>query len=124
MAVAERAEALIRFPVSALSPATRRQSLRRASAALRISQVLDESDTDLRRETYCRAADLFEMSIEDDERYSRVRVPHPLGDLAGWLVRPDKSGDSCTVVIFGGLEDGLMHVTVPRTPSLSAVWPR
>jgi len=104
MAVADRAHALVQFPVSALSSATTRQSLRRASAALRISQVLDESDTDLRRELYCRATDLFEMSIEDDERYSRVWVPHRLGDLAGWLVRPEKPGDSCTVVIFGGLE--------------------
>ena len=104
IAVAERAQALVRFPVSVLSAATRRQSLRRASAALRISQVLDESDTDLRREIYCRAADLFEMSIEEDERYSRVWVPHPLGDLAGWLVRPDQPADSGTVVIFGGLE--------------------
>jgi len=104
IAVAERAHALVRSPVSTLSSTTRRQSLRRASAALRISQVLDEFDTDARRETYCRAAELFEMSIEGDERYSRVWVPHPLGDLAGWLVRPDKSGDSGTVVIFGGLE--------------------
>ena len=104
IAVAERAHALVRSPVSTLSSATRRQSLRRASAALRISQVLDEFDTDARRETYCRATDLFEMSIEGDERYSRVWVPHPLGDLAGWLVRPDEPGDSGTVVIFGGLE--------------------
>jgi dipeptidyl aminopeptidase/acylaminoacyl peptidase len=104
MAVSEQAHALIRFPVSAVSPVTRRQSLRRASAALRISQVMDESDTDSRREIYRRATDLFEMSIEDDERYSRVWVPHPLGDLAGWLVRPDKPGDHGTVVIFGGLE--------------------
>src|SRR5882757_3163397 len=104
IAVAERAHALVRSPVSTLSSATRRQSLRRASAALRISQVLDEFDTDARRETYCRAAELFEMSIEGDERYSRVWVPHPLGDLAGWLVRPDEPGDSGTVVIFGGLE--------------------
>jgi alpha-beta hydrolase superfamily lysophospholipase len=103
-AVAERAHALVRSPVSVLSPATRRQSLRRASAALRIAQVLDESDTDLRRENYCRATELFEMSIEDDERYSRVWVPHPDGELAGWLVHPDNPGGSGTVVIFGGLE--------------------
>jgi len=103
-AVAERALALALGPGA--TEATRRRGLQRASAALRIAQIVESTDTAGRTARFLRSAEFFEQSVAGDQHWRRVVVPHAAGDLFGWWVRPviPEGTEVPTVIVIGGME--------------------
>jgi alpha-beta hydrolase superfamily lysophospholipase len=91
-------------PVAPASPATEANRLYRASALLRMSQVMMLSDDDQRRDIFSRAADLYQRAaaLTGDRKHVVVETEH--GPLVGWWF-PRRGGRAvgCAVVI-GGLE--------------------
>jgi alpha-beta hydrolase superfamily lysophospholipase len=77
--------------------------LRRASALLRLSQMMMLTDTPQRRGTYADAADLYARAAELLGDRQRVLIKTDHGVLAGWLVRALGSAVA-SVVIIGGIE--------------------
>jgi|SRR5579859_175555 len=91
-------------PVAPASPATEANRLFRASALLRMSQVMMLSDDDQRRDIFSRAADLYRRAAVLTGDRERVLVETEEGPLVGWRF-PSQGGSAvgCAVVI-GGLE--------------------
>jgi pimeloyl-ACP methyl ester carboxylesterase len=82
----------------------RRSALRRASANLRIAQVIDEADSAERRETYDRAERAFQEAVAGDGRFERIIVRHVAKPIVCWLVRAREGGSRPLVVLLGGVE--------------------
>ncbi|HEY1562435.1 MAG TPA: alpha/beta fold hydrolase [Caulobacteraceae bacterium] len=90
--------------VAPASPATQANRLYRASALLRMSQIMMLGDDDERREIFSRAADLHGQGAAITNDREKIVIESENGLLAGWLY-PSQSGATagCAVVI-GGLE--------------------
>src|SRR5579859_6489008 len=71
-------------PVAPASPATEANRLFRASALLRMSQVMMLSDDDQRRDIFSRAADLYRRAAVLTGDRERVLVETEEGPLVGW----------------------------------------
>jgi len=102
--LADRAFLLAEWALSAGDGAGRRSALRRASANLRIAQVIDESDSVERCETYDRAEHAFQEAVEGDDRFERISIPDPSGSVVCWLVRARAGVNRPLVVVIGGVE--------------------
>ncbi len=90
--------------VAPASPATQANRLYRASALLRMSQIMMLGDDDERRDIFSRAADLHRRGAAITGDREKIVTETENGLLAGWLY-PSQSGAAagCAVVI-GGLE--------------------
>ncbi|MFE6826342.1 alpha/beta hydrolase [Streptomyces sp. NPDC057690] len=86
---------------------TRIAYLRRASALLRMSQMMMLSDTAERRAIFARAAELYARAAEASGDRERVTIDTDCGPLAGWLVLADGTAVGSAVVI-GGVEGWAM----------------
>ncbi|WP_327180726.1 alpha/beta hydrolase [Streptomyces sp. NBC_01334] len=87
--------------------ATRIAYLRRASALLRMSQMMMLSDTAERRSIFARAAQLYARAAGPSGDRERVTIDTDCGPLAGWLVLADGTAVGSAVVI-GGVEGWAM----------------
>ncbi|MER6394769.1 alpha/beta fold hydrolase [Kitasatospora sp. NPDC001603] len=81
--------------------------LRRASALMRMSQMMMLSDTADRRAIFERAAELYAQAAELAGDRERVAIRTELGTLAGWLV-PARGGSIGSAVVVGGVEGWAM----------------
>jgi pimeloyl-ACP methyl ester carboxylesterase len=86
---------------------TRVAYLRRASALLRMSQVMMLSDTAERRDLYGRAADLYGQAAGISRDRERFAVETGEGTLAGWLV-PARRAPFASALVVGGVEGWAM----------------
>jgi alpha-beta hydrolase superfamily lysophospholipase len=86
---------------------TRVGYLRRASALLRMSQMMMLSDTADRRAIYARAGELFGQVGELTGGYERVTLRTGTGPLAAWLVPASRPAVASAVVV-GGVEGWAM----------------
>jgi esterase/lipase len=107
----ELASVCLAPPEASAAPAnspTHANQLYRASALLRMSQMMMLTDDDQRREIFARAADLYRLAATQTGDREHVIVDTEQGSLAGWLY-PSPSGNAagCAVVI-GGLEGWAM----------------
>lgn len=98
-----------RGPVSETA-ISRRNRLRRGSALLRMSQMMDLRDTSARAATYERAAQLIEDAFADTEAVERTIVGTRGGPLAAWILDPPHVVDAPIVVIIGGVEGWAMDL--------------
>jgi alpha-beta hydrolase superfamily lysophospholipase len=90
------------------SAATYANRLYRASALLRMSQMMMLADDDERREIFARAADLYrEAAALTDDREQLV-VETGEGPLAGWLYRSQNGASVGSAVVIGGVEGWAM----------------
>jgi alpha-beta hydrolase superfamily lysophospholipase len=109
-AATELADACLRrsegAPEAAAGP-TRIAYLRRASALLRMSQMMMLSDTAERRAIFARAAEHYAQAAELRGDRKRVTMETDRGPLAGWLV-PAVDTAVASVVIIGGVEGWAM----------------
>ncbi|MEV5411994.1 alpha/beta fold hydrolase [Thermopolyspora sp. NPDC052614] len=106
----ELAEACLRRVGGAAEVAatpTRVAYLRRASALLRMSQVMMLADTDDRRAIFARAAELFGQAAELSGDHERVTLETGRGPVAGWLV-PAHGAAVASAVVVGGVEGWAM----------------
>lgn len=106
-AASELAETCLRY-ADAASPrswgsVTRAMYLRRASALLRMSQVMMLVDTDERREIYARAVDLYTRAAEITQDRVPFSVETDEGSLAGWHM-PAVGGAVASAIVVGGVE--------------------
>ncbi|MGI5461152.1 alpha/beta hydrolase [Streptomyces sp. CA-249302] len=109
-AATELAEVCLRRVESAVGAAgkpTRITYLRRASALLRMSQMMMLSDTAERRAIFARAADLFEQAADACGDRERVMIRTDDGPLVGWLV-PVVGTPVGSAVVIGGVEGWAM----------------
>lgn len=98
-------------PESAVSPATPRTEanrLYRASAMIRMAQVMMIEDTDERRGIYEEAAELHARASEIAGGVERVLIDTPRGPVAGWYHRPRDVAPLGGVVVIGGVEGWAM----------------
>nr|WP_240982144.1 alpha/beta fold hydrolase [Streptomyces sp. S3(2020)] len=81
--------------------------LRRASALLRMSQMMMLSDTAERRVIFARAAELYARAAEASGDRERVTIHTDSGPLVGWLV---PAGDTAvgSAIVIGGVEGWAM----------------
>ncbi|MCP2323512.1 alpha-beta hydrolase superfamily lysophospholipase [Hamadaea flava] len=101
------AEQCLQYAQAAAIEVVRAPFLLRASALLRMSQMMFLQDTAERREIYARAAVLYaEAAVILGDR-ERVNVDGPQGTLVGWWFHatPQPVG---TVVVIGGVEGWAM----------------
>ncbi|WP_242676255.1 alpha/beta hydrolase [Streptosporangium minutum] len=85
---------------------TRIAYLRRASALLRMSQMMMLSDTAERRAIFAKAAELYAHAAELARDRERVRIATEQGVLAGWLI--PAVGAVASAVVIGGVEGWAM----------------
>lgn len=88
---------------------TRIAYLRRASALLRMSQMMMLSDTPERRAVFAKAAELYGQAAELLGDREHVSIQTDQGVLAGWLIPADDDAVASAVVI-GGIEGWAMDV--------------
>lgn len=86
---------------------TRGAYLRRASALLRMSQMMLLTDTDERRAIFKQAAALYEQAAELLNDRRRVTLETEQGKVAGWLISAGESAVASSIVI-GGIEGWAM----------------
>ncbi|WP_405867847.1 alpha/beta fold hydrolase [Streptomyces sp. NBC_01515] len=86
---------------------TRVAYLRRASALLRMSQMMTLTDSTERRAIFARAAELYAQATESSGDRERVTIDTDCGPLAGWLV---PAGDTAvgSAIVIGGVEGWAM----------------
>jgi alpha-beta hydrolase superfamily lysophospholipase len=102
------AEPTIQLPSGA--PYTRRDSQRlyRASALLRMAQMMMLENSDTRVQLYRRASKLFAMALGENPGWSRILIPTDSGTLVTWGL-PSNRGDYHKVVVaIGGVEGWAM----------------
>ncbi|MFI0087901.1 alpha/beta hydrolase [Streptomyces bobili] len=90
-----------------VTPPTRAASLRRASALLRMSQMMTLTDTAERREIFARAAELYARAAAPRADRERVTIDTGRGPLTGWLV-PARDTAVASAVVIGGVEGWAM----------------
>jgi esterase/lipase len=109
-AATELAEMCLSRAEAAVRPtgrATRIGSLRRASALLRISQMMMLSDTAERRTVFARAAEIYAQAGELSVDREHVAIDTDGGPLTGWLI---PTGDTAvaSAIVIGGVEGWAM----------------
>lgn len=102
-AVAERCRLGARTHTGAAHTATRIAYLRRASALMRMSQVMHLIDIPQRREVYARAGEYYGLAANLSGDRHRVVLDSPDGPMVGWRVRTRTAAVGAAVVI-GGVE--------------------
>ena len=90
--------------VSPASAATEANRCYRASALLRMSQILMSADDDERREIFSRAADLYEHAAAKTGDREKIVVETEGGPLVGWLYPSQGVKAAGCAVVIGGLE--------------------
>ncbi|MHB8530898.1 MAG: alpha/beta hydrolase family protein [Caulobacteraceae bacterium] len=90
--------------VAPASPTTRANRLYRASALLRMSQMMMLADDDRRREIFARAADLYRQAAALTSDREPILVETEEGPLAAWLYPSRRGKPAASVVVIGGLE--------------------
>jgi alpha-beta hydrolase superfamily lysophospholipase len=109
-AATELAEGCLRRAVGAPKTAgnpTRIGYLRRASALLRMSQMMMVSDTAERRTIFARAAQIYARAAELSADRERVTIETGCGPLTGWLI-PAGGTAVASVIVIGGVEGWAM----------------
>lgn len=109
-AATELAELCLRRADGAVETTTRPTQiayLRRASALLRMSQMMMLSDTVERRAIFARSADLYARAAELSGDRERVTLQTPSGAMAGWLI-PAQDAALGSAVVIGGVEGWAM----------------
>lgn len=104
---ADLARACLRPPEDALALAslpTRVDRLYRASALMRMSQMMMLTDTDERRAIFARAAELYGQAARLSRDREKLTIATPGGDLAGWLFPVLGQPIRGCAVIIGGVE--------------------
>jgi alpha-beta hydrolase superfamily lysophospholipase len=86
------------------SPATKANRLYRASALLRMSQIVMLADNDERREIFARAADLYRQGAAITGDREKITVETEGGPLVGWLYPSQRGTAAGCAVVIGGLE--------------------
>ncbi|MFF4656239.1 alpha/beta hydrolase [Streptomyces sp. NPDC001381] len=86
---------------------TRIAYLRRASALLRMSQMMMLSDTAERRQIFARAAAVYAQAAELGADRGRVTLETDQGHMTGWLV-PACGNAVASAVVIGGVEGWAM----------------
>src|SRR5258708_6327760 len=86
---------------------TRILCLRRASALLRMSQVMMLTDTLERRRIFARAAAIYGEAAELRSDRQRVLVETDSRPLVGWLI-PAPGGGVASAIVIGGVEGWAM----------------
>jgi esterase/lipase len=86
------------------SPATQANRLYRASALLRMSQIIMLSDNDERCEIFSRAADLYRQGAAITGDREKIIVETQGGPLVGWLYPSQRGTPAGCAVVIGGLE--------------------
>lgn len=81
--------------------------MRRASALLRMSQVMMINDTAERRDIFAQAADLYFQASVLDNSCERVLLDTPCGPVAGWVF-PAKGTAVGSSIVIGGTEGWAM----------------
>ncbi|KUN75211.1 alpha/beta hydrolase [Streptomyces griseoruber] len=105
-AATELAEVCLRRVESATEVAgtpTRIGYLRRASALLRMSQMMMLCDTAERRQIFARAAELYAQAAALSADRVRVTVKTDHSPLAGWLI-PARGTAVASALVIGGVE--------------------
>ncbi|WP_405728827.1 lysophospholipase [Streptomyces sp. NBC_00028] len=109
-AATELAEVCLRRVENAVETAgkpTRIAYLRRASALLRMSQMMMLSDTAERRAIFARAADFYGQAADACGDRERLMIQTEHGPLVGWLV-PAVGTPVGSAIIIGGVEGWAM----------------
>jgi alpha-beta hydrolase superfamily lysophospholipase len=86
---------------------TRILFLRRASALLRMSQMMMLTDTPERREIFARAATIYGEAAKLQSDRQRVVVETDSRPLVGWLI-PARGGAVASAIVIGGVEGWAM----------------
>jgi esterase/lipase len=86
---------------------TRIPSLRRASALLRMSQMMMLTDTPERRQIFARAATIYGEAAKLQSDRQRVLVETDSRPLVGWLI-PARGGAVASAIVIGGVEGWAM----------------
>jgi len=95
-----------RLEIAAETRATRTNRLFRASALLRMSQMMMFVDSDQRRSIFARAAGLFEQAAILSGGCQRMIIQCDGGPLVGWMYpAPNPVGQ---VIVIGGIEGWAM----------------
>lgn len=90
------------------SKASRINCLHRASALLRMSQMMMLDNSAERAEVFSRAATLYASAAALGLNRKRVIVDGPGGPLVGWLIRSTTLQSTGSAIIFGGMEGWAM----------------
>ncbi|WP_369264104.1 alpha/beta hydrolase [Streptomyces sp. R35] len=109
-AATELAEVCVRRVEGATEVAgrpTRIGYLRRASALLRMSQMMMLSDTAERRQIFARAAELYAQAAVLSADRERVTIKTDRGPLTGWLI-PAYDTAVASAIVIGGVEGWAM----------------
>jgi alpha-beta hydrolase superfamily lysophospholipase len=93
---------------------TRADILYRASALLRMSQVMMVDDSEQRRAIFQRAVDHFAAGAEITKDRSKLLVETPAGPIAGWLF-PAIGDSQGAVILIGGVEGWAMDFAALST---------
>lgn len=93
---------------SAASAATQVNRLFRASALMRMSQMMMLSDSDERREIFARAADYYLRASELKDDRQKTRVETGNGTLIGWTFPVRDQPLRGTAIVIGGVEGWAM----------------
>src|SRR6267154_1593043 len=86
---------------------TRILHLRRASALLRMSQMMMLIDTPERRQIFARAATIYGEAAKLQSDRQRVLVETDSRPLVGWLI-PARGGTVASAIVIGGVEGWAM----------------
>jgi alpha-beta hydrolase superfamily lysophospholipase len=90
--------------VAPASPATQANRLYRASALLRMSQMMMLSDDDQRREIFAHAADLYRQAAAITGDREKITLDTEQGPLVGWMFPGQGENAVGSAVVIGGLE--------------------
>lgn len=108
----EAAEGLAQEVLDLIAPTTpaptQRNQLCRASALLRMGQMMLLSDTEERVGIYKRAAQLYERAIAFGSNRERITIDGPFGPMAGWLIPSTAVPAIGSCIVFGGVEGWAM----------------
>jgi esterase/lipase len=86
---------------------TRILHLRRASALLRMSQMMMLIDTPERRQIFARAATIYGEAAKLQSDRQRVLIETDTRPLVGWLI-PARGGGVASAIVIGGVEGWAM----------------
>lgn len=82
--------------------------LYRASALLRMAQMMMLKDTGTRAQLYSRASELFAMALGENPGWRRFLIPTDSGTLVVWGLPSNKGDYRKAVVVIGGVEGWAM----------------
>ncbi len=102
------AEGLLGLITPASPAPTRADILLRASAVLRMGQMMMIDNSPERSALFCHAAGLYQQAAECGLNRERVTIVGPNGTLVGWVIRSTASQSVGSAIVFGGVEGWAM----------------